>query len=163
MTDPITDTAPARPDGRRGATGAELHVSDVDASIRFYEALGFRVARRWGDWVRLDRDGAEIVLQGDGYVRSHPHYFSALIDRSPRGTGVEITVQVEDVEAVHAGHFHIADDEVENFRLDRLQGVAAVLGRNDIMAFFFKHKGKKIPHALFIVNNQDFAHLAPPP
>jgi len=98
------DAPPARPEGRRGAigvTGVELHVSDVDASIRFYEVLGFRVARRWGDWVRLDRGGAELVLQGDGYVRSHPHYFSALIDRTPRGTGVEITVDVEDVDAVH--------------------------------------------------------------
>jgi len=100
--------APGRPDGPRGLTGntgitgVELHVADVDASIRFYEALGFRVGRRWGDWVRLDRRGAELVLQGDGYVRSHPHYFSALIDRSPRGTGVEITVEVEDVDAVHA-------------------------------------------------------------
>ena len=85
-----------------GITGVELHVADVEASIRFYEALGFRVARRWEDWVRLDRDGAELVLQGDAYVRSHEHYFSATIDRSPRGTGVEVTVEVSDVDGVHA-------------------------------------------------------------
>ncbi len=85
-----------------GITGVELHVADIEASIRFYEALGFRVVRRWEDWVRLDRDGAELVLQGDAYVRGHEHYFTPEIDRSPRGTGVEITVEVEDVEAVHA-------------------------------------------------------------
>ncbi len=92
--------------GRRpyagGVTGVELHVADVERSIAFYEALGFRVVRRWEEWIRLDRDGAELVLQGDSYLRSHPHYFSEHIDRSPRGTGVEITVEVEDVDAVYA-------------------------------------------------------------
>jgi len=83
-------------------TGVELHVSDIEASITFYETLGFRVARRWMDWVRLDRDGAELVLQGDEYVRGHVHYFTPYIDRSPRGTGVEVTVEVPDVDAVHA-------------------------------------------------------------
>jgi catechol 2,3-dioxygenase-like lactoylglutathione lyase family enzyme len=82
--------------------GVELHVADVEASIAFYSVLGFRVAHRWEDWVRLDRDGAELVLQGDSYVRNHPHYFTADIDRSPRGTGVEVTVEVSDVDAVHA-------------------------------------------------------------
>jgi catechol 2,3-dioxygenase-like lactoylglutathione lyase family enzyme len=85
-----------------GVTSVELHVADVEASIAFYEALGFRVARRWEDWVRLDRDGAELVLQGDAYVRGHDHYFTPHIDRSPRGTGVEVTVEVSDVDAVHA-------------------------------------------------------------
>lgn len=85
-----------------GVTGVELHVANIERTIRFYEVLGFRVARRWGEWVRLDRDGAELVLQGDSYVRSHSHYFSPDIDHAPRGTGVEITVEVEDVDAVHA-------------------------------------------------------------
>ena len=85
-----------------GITGVELHVSDVGASIAFYKVLGFRVTRRGKESVRLDRDGAELILQGDSYVRGHPHYFSADIDRSPRGTGVEVTIEVEDVDAVHA-------------------------------------------------------------
>jgi len=93
---------PDGPDGPRGVTGVEFHVADVEASIRFYEALGFRVTRRWEDWVRLDRDGAELVLQGDAYIRGHEHYFTPHIDRSPRGTGVEITIEVDDVDAIHA-------------------------------------------------------------
>ena len=86
----------------RGVTGVEFHVADIAVSVAFYETLGFRIVRRWEDWVRLDRDGAELVLQGDAYVRGHQHYFTTHIDRSPRGTGVEITIEVEDVDNVHA-------------------------------------------------------------
>ena len=95
---PAPEAAPAG----LGITGVELHVADVDKSIAFYGTLGFRVIRRWMDWVRLDRDGAELVLQGDAYVRGHEHYFTSYIDRSPRGIGVEVTIEVADVDAVHA-------------------------------------------------------------
>jgi lactoylglutathione lyase len=94
--------AGATPPSARGITGVELHVANLERSIRFYEALGFRVVRRWMEWVRLDRDGAELVLQGDAYVRGHDHYFTSYIDRSPRGVGVEVTIEVQDVDSVHA-------------------------------------------------------------
>ena len=80
----------------------EFHVADVEASIAFYAALGFRVVRRWEDWVRLDRDGAELVLMGDAYIRGHDHYFTPYLGRSPRGVGVEVSVEVADVDAVYA-------------------------------------------------------------
>ena len=111
MANPVPDAAPAPSEpppggppseGRRGVTGVELHVADIEASLAFYETLGFQVIRRWEDWVRLDRDGAELVLMGDAYVRSHDHYFTPYLDRSPRGVGVEVTVEVEDVDAVYA-------------------------------------------------------------
>lgn len=86
----------------KGATGVELHVADIEATLAFYEALGFRVTKRWKDWVRLDRDGAELVLQGDAYLRNHDHYFTPYLDVSPRGVGVEITIEVDDVDAVYA-------------------------------------------------------------
>lgn len=85
-----------------GLTGVELHVADIEKSLAFYEALGFRVVRRWEDWIRLDRDGADLVLFGDAYVRGHEHYFTAHIDRAPRGVGVEIVIEVDDVDAVLA-------------------------------------------------------------
>lgn len=85
-----------------GLTGVELHVADVERSLAFYEALGFRVERRWEDWIRLDRDGADLVLFGDAYVRGHEHYFTPHIDRAPRGVGVEIVIEVDDVDAVLA-------------------------------------------------------------
>jgi lactoylglutathione lyase len=94
--------AGATPPTGTGITGVELHVGDLERSLRFYDALGFQVVRRWMEWVRLDRDGAELVLQGDAYVRGHDHYFTSYIDRSPRGVGVEVTIEVEDVDAVHA-------------------------------------------------------------
>jgi len=81
-------------------TGVELHVADVERSLAFYEALGFKVARRWEDWIRLDREGADLVLFGDAYVRGKDHYFTPHIDRSPRGVGVEIVIEVDDVDAL---------------------------------------------------------------
>jgi catechol 2,3-dioxygenase-like lactoylglutathione lyase family enzyme len=97
-----THAAPEPPGARRGVTGVELHVADVEASIAFYGVLGFRVVRRWEEWLRLDRDGAELVLHGDAYLRSHDHYFTPYLDRSPRGTGVEVIIEVDDVDALYA-------------------------------------------------------------
>jgi catechol 2,3-dioxygenase-like lactoylglutathione lyase family enzyme len=94
--------APEPTEPRRGFTGVEFHVADVEASLTFYEALGFRIVRRWEDWVHLARDGAELVLMGDAYLRSHDHYFTLYLDRSPRGVGVEVTIEVGDVDAVYA-------------------------------------------------------------
>jgi lactoylglutathione lyase len=85
-----------------GLTGVELHVADVERSLAFYQALGFHVERRWEDWIRLDRDGADLVLFGDAYVRDHEHYFTPYIDRAPRGVGVEIVIEVDDLDAVLA-------------------------------------------------------------
>lgn len=80
----------------------ELFVSDVEQSIAFYRALGFRVAKRWGDWLILERDGVKLTLQGDSHAVAGPHYFTPHIGRQPRGTGVEIVVQVDDVESLYA-------------------------------------------------------------
>jgi lactoylglutathione lyase len=88
--------------------GVELHVADVERTIAFYEVLGFRVTRRWEDWLRAVRPGAapvgdaELVIQGDAGLRTRDHYFTPYLDRTPRGVGVEITLEVEDVDAVHA-------------------------------------------------------------
>lgn len=79
-------------------TEVELHVADVERSLAFYGSLGFAVTRRWEDWLRIERDGAALVLFGDGYVRGHEHYFTPYIDREPRGVGVEIVIEVEDIE-----------------------------------------------------------------
>jgi len=80
----------------------ELFVSDLERSVAFYEALGFRVTRRWEDWLKLAReDGVAITLQGDSHAVAGPHFFTPDIGRHPRGTGVEIVVQVADVDAVH--------------------------------------------------------------
>jgi lactoylglutathione lyase len=80
----------------------ELFVSDVERSIAFYRALGFEVARRWEDWVPLRRGEIKLTLQGDAHAVEGPHYFTPDIGRFPRGTGVEVSIQVDDVDALYA-------------------------------------------------------------
>jgi lactoylglutathione lyase len=88
--------------------GVEFHVSDVEGTIAFWEALGFQVTRRWEDWLRMVRPGdaglsdAEVVIQGDAGLRTRDHYFTPHLDREPRGVGVEVTLEVGDVDALHA-------------------------------------------------------------
>ena len=88
--------------------GIEFHVSDVERTIAFWEVFGFRVTRRWEDWLRMVRsaDGAvgdaEIIVQGDAGLRTRDHYFAPHLDRSPRGVGIEVTLEVADVEAAYA-------------------------------------------------------------
>jgi lactoylglutathione lyase len=77
----------------------ELFVHDVEASIGFYRALGFEVARRVEDFVHLRRGEIRLSLQGDAHAIAGPHYFTPHIQQFPRGTGVEISIQVADVDA----------------------------------------------------------------
>jgi len=88
---------------RRLTTSPELFVADLDRSIAFYARFGLTVARRWEDWARLVHPaGAGIVLQGDAHAVAGPHYFTPHIGRVPRGTGVEITIEVPEVDDLHA-------------------------------------------------------------
>jgi len=79
----------------------ELFVRDVAASRAFYEALGFRATNEWRNGAWMEREGVGIRLELDDHVTAGPHYFTPDIGRHPRGTGVEIVVQVSDVTAVH--------------------------------------------------------------
>ena len=83
-------------------TYVELFVSDVDRSVAFYEALGLQVIRRWHDWVQLGRGDSLLTLQGDAHAVAGPHYFTPNIARHPRGTGVEVAFEVDDVDAAYA-------------------------------------------------------------
>ena len=66
----------------------ELFVEDLDTSIAFYAGLGFAVERREHDYASLRWGDAVIGLN------SRPQ------DR--RGTGVEIVLEVEDLDVAHA-------------------------------------------------------------
>jgi lactoylglutathione lyase len=77
----------------------ELFVHEMDRSIAFYRALGFDVARRYEDYVLLRRGEIRLSLQGDAHAVAGPHYFTPHIGQFPRGTGVEISIQVADVDA----------------------------------------------------------------
>lgn len=90
---PAAEADPPRP------IVVEFFVSDVERSIEFYRQLGFKVLKRWEDWVLLHRGEIKLTIQGDAHVVAGPHYFTPHIGRSPRGTGVEVVIQVHDVDA----------------------------------------------------------------
>ena len=98
------------PDGGAGTpaplrTRIELHVSDLEASVAFYERLGFTAVGRSSGHASLDRAGARLKLQSDAYIRGHDHYFTPHLEARPRGVGVETIVEVADradLEAAHA-------------------------------------------------------------
>jgi catechol 2,3-dioxygenase-like lactoylglutathione lyase family enzyme len=80
----------------------ELCVSDFEQSIQWFEnALGFRVKVREGDeYAELARGETTIQLAADGapyWESEQPH----LLPSGQRGSGVEIVLLVDDVEAVY--------------------------------------------------------------
>jgi catechol 2,3-dioxygenase-like lactoylglutathione lyase family enzyme len=98
---PATEPTASRPAAERPIV-VEFFVSDVDRSVDFYAHLGFHVAKRYEDWVQLRRGETRLGLQGDAHAVAGPHYFTPHIARSPRGTGVEVSVQVDDVDGLYA-------------------------------------------------------------
>jgi lactoylglutathione lyase len=79
----------------------ELFVADVDRSVRYYrDVLGF-VADVTGDdgYVAVRRGDAVIGLgRADRLPDDHP---VALVGGRPPGRGVEVVVEVDDVEATY--------------------------------------------------------------
>ena len=94
-------TSPAGEVEPRYTVIVELFVHDVDTSRAFYEALGFQATNAWSKGAWMEREGVGIRLELDDHVSAGPHYFTPDIGRRPRGTGVEIIVQVSDIDAVH--------------------------------------------------------------
>jgi lactoylglutathione lyase len=82
-------------------TKIEIFVSDFERSRAFYESLGFRVVRHWEDWAMLALGDNVLDLQGDGHALAGPHYFTPEIGRFPRGTGVEISIEVADIDGLY--------------------------------------------------------------
>jgi lactoylglutathione lyase len=94
-------------------TKVELFVSDLARSRAWYEALGFRVVRESGDWQMLALGDNVLDLQGDAHALAGPHYFTPQMDRWPRGTGVEISIEVENVDALYELAFTLGVDVVK--------------------------------------------------
>lgn len=82
-------------------TFIELFVSDVKRSIHYYEALGLSVRIDRGEWVQLVRDDSLLILHEDTRVAAGPHYFTEHIARRPRGVGVEVVFEVQDVDSAY--------------------------------------------------------------
>jgi catechol 2,3-dioxygenase-like lactoylglutathione lyase family enzyme len=76
-----------------------LLVSDLAASRRFYTGLGFRVLARADDALTVGLADSVLELRSDAVAARGPHYFTPELDRWPRGTGVEVTIETDDVDA----------------------------------------------------------------
>ena len=82
----------------------ELFVDDLDTSIAFYAGIGFAVERRehhyaslrWGDVVLGLAPIAELPVSGTG-----PGFTQERL-AAVRGAGVEIVLEVDDLEIAHA-------------------------------------------------------------
>jgi len=71
-------------------------VKDVDASLPFYEALGFRVTERWGpSFVMLARGDLNLWLSGPGTSASKPLQSGAVPE--PGGWN-RLVIEVESIE-----------------------------------------------------------------
>jgi catechol 2,3-dioxygenase-like lactoylglutathione lyase family enzyme len=79
----------------------ELICSDLGSSLAFYRLLGFTInySRRQERFVYLTRDGADLMLE-------QPHTHDRLYPRAelarPYGRGINLSIDVDDVEKVHA-------------------------------------------------------------
>lgn len=81
----------------------ELFVQDMDHAIAFYtHILGFEVLRREEDYASL---GKGIFILGLGPIAKLPSesggYFTRSKLRAARGLGVEIVLEVDDVQAAY--------------------------------------------------------------
>ncbi|MEV4012752.1 VOC family protein [Nonomuraea angiospora] len=79
----------------------ELICTDLQASLAFYRLLGFeiRYERPPERFAYLEREGADLMLeQPSSRDRLYPR---AALDY-PYGRGINLTVEVDDVEQIHA-------------------------------------------------------------
>lgn len=75
-------------------------VRDVDAALPFYEALGFKLADRWGPpFAIMERDDIQIWLSGPGTSASKPMPDGA--QPTPGGWN-RVVIEVEDLDTAVA-------------------------------------------------------------
>ena len=80
----------------------ELFVDDPDRSAGFYTAvLGFELAGASESYRSLRRGGVRIGIGDAGHL-GEGHHFMPEIVSGRRGLGVEIVLEVDDVETLHA-------------------------------------------------------------
>jgi catechol 2,3-dioxygenase-like lactoylglutathione lyase family enzyme len=106
----------------------ELICSDLGSSLAFYSLLGFTInySRRQERFVYLTRDGADLMLE-------QPHTHDRLYPRTelarPYGRGINLSIDVDDVEMVHAAVVRAGHElflPLEERWYDRTDDVAGV-------------------------------------
>jgi lactoylglutathione lyase len=92
-----------------GALRVEIFVADIERSAAFFErVLGFVREREDGGYVAMRRGSAVIGIGAIAGLPPH-HYFDADAFRARLGVGVELVIEVDDVDAalrvvVESGH-----------------------------------------------------------
>jgi len=76
----------------------EFAVSDVEASLSFYTALGFAVAYRREEqgFVFLEREGAQLMLE-----QQDPDTWMTGPFEKPLGRGAHLQIRASDIDALH--------------------------------------------------------------
>jgi len=82
----------------------ELFVDDVEASVRFYGVtLGLMPPENWSSNGYVPLRAGAVTIGVQHHTTLPPgHHFSASRLSGPRGVGVEIVVEVNDVDAAYA-------------------------------------------------------------
>jgi predicted enzyme related to lactoylglutathione lyase len=82
-----------------GGLRVELFVDDVERSASFYaRVLGFVREHESSGYVAMRRGEVRIGIGGAADLAAH-HYFDAPSLRGRKGIGVELVIEVEDVES----------------------------------------------------------------
>lgn len=91
---------PPSPTGLR----LELFVDDVAASVRFYQAtVGLFPPDGWSSDGYVPLHAGPVTIGVQHHRKLPPqHHFSAARLAGPRGVGVEIVIEVDDIDAVYA-------------------------------------------------------------
>ena len=76
-------------------------------------------------------------------------------DHDHRDFGVVFTEPVEELNTVHFGHDHVAEDKIGRGPCDLLLSSAAIANGGAAIALGFEHGGNDFSNRFFIVNNED--------
>ena len=82
-----------------GGLRVELFVDDVERSVAFYErVLGFAREQESSDYVAIRRGTVRIGIGAAAGLPAH-HYFDPPSLQGRRGIGIELVIEVDDVES----------------------------------------------------------------
>lgn len=97
LAGPDSDT---RPDPKGMSLRLELFVNDLEKSAEFYtKVLGFERATSQPDYIPV-RSGNVVLGLGRARDLSGRHYFNPELQKSRRGLGTEIVLEVDDIKSL---------------------------------------------------------------
>ena len=92
---------------------------------------------------------------------AQPHRFDGGFGRRERRDHdaedvlVDLLGRPQHVHAAHVGHLDVGDQQIDRLALERLDGGAAVLGEQHLVAFAAEHDRQQLAHRPLIVDDED--------